>query len=415
MAHIQDRWYRPKKDPETDKVVLNARGKPVMEKTELHGTGDRYKVRYIDPDNRERSKSFPDRQKKLADDFLISIENDKREGRYIDPRAARVTFRVQAENWIKGQSDDPATREVLRSRLRSQILPHLGDLTVGKINPGTIRDWLGQIEDQAENYKVVLYSVVTGVMDSAVDDKLIRDNPCKAKTIRRPTSPAVEVKDIWPEERLNAIRAGMDKRWRITIVLGAGLGLRQGEILGMSPDDIDEDSMLLHVRRQLRTVDRTLVFALPKGNKTRTVPLSAGVLAEIREHMGSYAPPSITLPWRKTTGDPTTVRLLTTGANGRLYTGDLFNKTIWEGAFRTAEIKRAKQVDGMHALRHFYASTLLAQNVSIKELATYLGHADPGFTLRVYTHLVPSSHHRARLAVDTVFGRPGPGDGLEAA
>ena len=53
----------------------------------------------------------------------------------------------------------------------------------------------------------------------------------------------------------------------------------------------------------------------------------------------------------------------------------------------------------MHALRHFYASTLLAQGVSIKELATYLGHADPGFTLRVYTHLVPSSHERARVAV----------------
>ncbi|WP_083661886.1 site-specific integrase [Actinophytocola xanthii] len=59
----------------------------------------------------------------------------------------------------------------------------------------------------------------------------------------------------------------------------------------------------------------------------------------------------------------------------------------------------------MHALRHFYASTLLAQGVSIKELATYLCRADPGFPLRVYTHLVPSRHERARLAVDTVFAQ----------
>jgi integrase len=43
--------------------------------------------------------------------------------------------------------------------------------------------------------------------------------------------------------------------------------------------------------------------------------------------------------------------------------------------------------------------------VSIKELAEYLGHADAGFTLRTYTHLVPSSHERARQAVDIVFGR----------
>lgn len=50
--------------------------------------------------------------------------------------------------------------------------------------------------------------------------------------------------------------------------------------------------------------------------------------------------------------------------------------------------------------------TLLAQGVSVKELAEYLGYTDPGFTLRTYTHLVPSSHQRARAAVDEVF-RPG--------
>jgi integrase len=69
----------------------------------------------------------------------------------------------------------------------------------------------------------------------------------------------------------------------------------------------------------------------------------------------------------------------------------------------------------MHGGCHFYASTLLAQGVSIKELAAYLGHSDPGFTLRVYTHLVPSNHQRARVAVNTVFGRPGNGDGLGTA
>jgi integrase len=54
-------------------------------------------------------------------------------------------------------------------------------------------------------------------------------------------------------------------------------------------------------------------------------------------------------------------------------------------AFRTAGIEYRKRADGMHALRHFYASVLLAQGVSIKELADYLGHTDPGFTLRTYT------------------------------
>jgi integrase len=57
----------------------------------------------------------------------------------------------------------------------------------------------------------------------------------------------------------------------------------------------------------------------------------------------------------------------------------------------------------MHALRHFYASVLLDAGESIKALSSYLGHSDPGFTLRVYTHLMPSSEGRARRAVDRVY------------
>jgi hypothetical protein len=60
--------------------------------------------------------------------------------------------------------------------------------------------------------------------------------------------------------------------------------------------------------------------------------------------------------------------------------------------------------NGMHALRHFNASVLLDAGESIRALAEYLGHADPGFTLRVYTHLMPSSEDRGASG-----HRPGPG------
>ena len=48
---------------------------------------------------------------------------------------------------------------------------------------------------------------------------------------------------------------------------------------------------------------------------------------------------------------------------------------------------------------------MLAGGVSIKELAEYLGHADPAFTLRVYAHLLPSSHDRARTVINERFTR----------
>ncbi|MGA6163904.1 tyrosine-type recombinase/integrase [Amycolatopsis magusensis] len=416
MGHIQDRWYRPARDKETGKVILNSKGKPVLEKTELHGIGLRYKVRYLDPDNEERSKSFPDKQKKRAEDFLIGVESDKREDKYVDPRASRKTFRQQAANWLKAQSPDPATREILRSRLESQIYGHFGDMRVGQIKPSTIRDWLGELEAKklAENYKVVLFTTVSAVLDSAIDDKLIRHNPCKARTVRRPVGGSPQV-EVWPEERVHKVRGGLPDRFKVAVPLGSGLGLRQGEILALSPDDIDRSEMVVRVQRQIKTVRGVMMFAPPKGGKSRTVPISPAVLAEIDDHEDQFPATAVTLPWRTPDGDPVTARLLMTGENGRLYTGDLFTKVVWMGGFRNAKIAHRGRGDGMHALRHFYASTLLSRGVSIKELAEYLGHADAGFTLRTYTHLVPSSHERARKAIDAVFGRPGDDDGLEAA
>lgn len=61
--------------------------------------------------------------------------------------------------------------------------------------------------------------------------------------------------------------------------------------------------------------------------------------------------------------------------------------------------------DGMHALRHAYASVLLDAGETIKALAEYLGHSDPGFTLRTYTHLMPASAARTRRAIDQAFDR----------
>ncbi|MPY79789.1 MAG: tyrosine-type recombinase/integrase [Actinophytocola sp.] len=62
--------------------------------------------------------------------------------------------------------------------------------------------------------------------------------------------------------------------------------------------------------------------------------------------------------------------------------------------------------DGRHALRHYFAALRLAEGTTITSLADMLGHRDPAFTLRVYGHLQPDSHERARQAIDRRLFRP---------
>ncbi|WP_237490887.1 tyrosine-type recombinase/integrase [Streptomyces sp. XHT-2] len=66
----------------------------------------------------------------------------------------------------------------------------------------------------------------------------------------------------------------------------------------------------------------------------------------------------------------------------------------------------------MHALRHFYASALLDAGENVKAVSEYMGHADPGMTLRVYAHLMTDSRERAG-GPSTACSR-GPRTGLTA-
>ncbi|MEU0572758.1 tyrosine-type recombinase/integrase [Nonomuraea sp. NPDC005983] len=163
----------------------------------------------------------------------------------------------------------------------------------------------------------------------------------------------------------------------------------------------------------LRIVRGRRVFAPPKGGKTRYVPLPDSVALQLSAHLAAFPAVDVTLPWLALAGKPVTHRLIFSSPNGNAIHCTYFNQGQWRLALVRAgivtappkgEMPESHREHGMHSLRHFYASVLLDGGESIKALSEYLGHHDPGFTLRTYTHLMPSSEDRTRKAVDRVFG-----------
>ncbi|MET9385342.1 site-specific integrase [Streptomyces sp. NPDC002928] len=416
-GHIQDRWFKT----ETD-----ATGKTVRVKTERHGAGLRYRARYIGPDGTEKSKSFPDGQKRLADQWLANIEADMSRGQYIDPAASRVTFRQYAEKWLTTQTTAMTTRESVESAIRGHAIPYLGPRPLGSFKPEHIRDWLSKLEQAvpASSYRRVIYNNVSTILNAAVDDGHLPKNPCHAQSVRPPAGGTARVMP-WSAERAFAVRAALPERFRAAVDLGGGCGLRQGEIFGLPVDAIGFDSGWLHIACQVKVTRGYLVFAPPKRNKERDVPLPDRVAQTLKHHMEAFPPVDVTLPWLRPDGPPVTKRLLFSRLGGGAVRRTDFNTRAWKPALVAAgvipepkpgERHQAARQHGMHALRHFYASVLLDAGENVKALSSYLGHNDPGFTLRVYTHLMPSSDARARKAVDSLYDGTGTGpDGPETA
>lgn len=386
MGDVDDRWFRT--------------GSAVGEKvpTDRNGKGLRYAARWRDPAGKQRSKSF--KRKIDAQNWLTKVEAEKLRGEYVDPRAGRRTFRDYAAEYLANQTIDPSTREAVELRLRLHAFPYLGDRQMRSITPTVVQAWIkGLNASLAPTYVRTIVANVSGILNGAAADGLIGKNPCSAREVTLPRKPERKIVP-WPDETVDSVRGGLPDRYQELVTVAAGTGLRQGEVFGLAVEDVDFLRGWLHVRYQVKIVGSRLVFGPPKRNKTRRVPLAQAVALRVSAHLQRFPAVSVTLPTGAPQGRPLTRQLVFTTRERKAINRNYFNDALWKPAVRGAGL-RAGREDGMHALRHRFASMLLASGVvSIRELAEYLGHDDPGFTLRVYGHLMPGSDERARGAID---------------
>jgi len=361
-------------------------GKPALERTARYGKGMRYRARYADPEGSERSQSFPDGRKKEAAAWAADQEAAVRRGTWIDPESGRMTLRRFTEEvYLPAMTTNVTTQERVSATLRLHVLKPLGAKPLGYLaaHPSVIQQWVRGLNMAPSSARVVL-SVLSGVLTAAVDDNLIPRNPCRGRKVRAPDRPDRLVIP-WPAPRVAAVRAALAPRFRATADAGAGLGLRQAEMFGLSPDDVDWLRGVVHVRRQAKIAGGSACFAPPKGGRDRDVPLTESVKEALSAHVRDYPPAEVTLPWVTPGGDPVTVSLMFTTGHGRV--------------LRRSGLPRDRR-NGFHALRHRFASVALAAGADPRKLSAWLGHHDPGFTLRTYCHLMPEGDDRMRRRLD---------------
>jgi integrase len=247
---------------------------------------------------------------------------------------------------------------------------------------------------------------------AAIDDGLMTKNPLRAKSVTWPKPDERKAKP-WTLAQVEAVADALPDRYAVLPYLGAGTGQRQGEMFGQAVDDIDFLHRVVHVRRQVRLVGNVLCFAPVKNDKIHELPLSGSLAPVVAEHVRSYPPVAVTLPWKEPGGKPVTGRLLVTTPAGGAMHRSRFNESHWGPARERAGIVPAKEPGGrrtaarehgMHVLRHTAASAWLSAGVSIAAVAAWLGDTEK-IVLETYAHMMPDDTDRGRQAMDAFFTR----------
>jgi integrase len=373
MAYVKDQWTRPVRQPD---------GKTVRVRNSRWGRGKRWLAGWLDPQGRERSKAF--NTKGAAERHGAAMETDRERGDYVDPQAGKVRFEEVAKRWLSSRIVDPATAIKYESACRLHVEPTFGRRQLKSIRPSEIAAWIADLDGRyGSSTARTAFIVLHGTLDLAVDDDTIKRNPAKAKVVQVPSAKGGNV-IAWSDETVLRIIDCHPPLFRPLAVIAAACGLRQGEIFGLALEDIDFDQKVIRVRRQVKRLGKEYVFALPKNDRERIVPLPDWAAQTIRVHVATAKPRPFTLPWEKLDGRPTTVNLLFRWTDDKQIRSRTYDEMMWKPALAHAGVIPMASKDargrrryitdrktGMHALRHYYASVTLADGVNIKELAEY--------------------------------------------
>ena len=258
---------------------------------------------------------------------------------------------------LEAQTFDPLTRETVESRIRVHVRPHLGDTELRHLRPSAIQAWVrGRQTEVAPSYCRLLPANLSTILAAAVDDGLLASNPCASSSVKAPKVARGRVVP-WTVERVQAVVDGHPAEHRAAPIVGAGCGLRQGEVFGLAVDAVDFLRRTVHVRQQVRLVGGQLVFAPPKGGREREVPLADVVSVALAEQLRTASPVEVTLPWLEPGGKPTTASLVFVNRDGGALTRAYYTHNAWKPALASAGVERGR-ANGFHALRHHYASVL---------------------------------------------------------
>ncbi|MGD0073343.1 MAG: tyrosine-type recombinase/integrase [Candidatus Binataceae bacterium] len=369
--------------------------------------GDRWRIDYRDSEGHRHEKTFDTR--KDADRELIAIKGALHRGEYVTP-AKIPTFAEAAEIWFKGKAGRrPGTIANWRAQIDRYLKPRFGRFHLDQIDVSMIEnardEWIaGRAATEGDKARKPLQPRSVSallVTASAIFKLAMKHKRCRVNPVADAERPFIgsreitsddtkddrgdDVRAIRPDEvpspdevrrMLAEAKAGF---YRTLFSTAAMTGMRSGELFALRWTAIELPTQ----ERGKVFVRQTLTWAREHGEKgsprakfyppktkagIRTIPIPAALVATLRAWKLACPPSDLDLVFPTVDGQPTR-------------RSDALRYGLWP-ALRRAGLRQMS----MHALRHFFASVLIASRAPVTEVQALLGHSNPGTTLKIYSH-----------------------------
>lgn len=276
-----------------------------------------------------------------------------------------------------------------KSAYNNHIKPVLGNVRVKDINTPRLTQFVQSLKLQPETVRKI-YVVVQSIFHRGVEQGFIRDTPCR--NVILPKNRSKKKKPVLDEEQTRRFMKLIEEKKcdpdikRIIKVL-LYTGMRCGECLALSWDDINFEEMTISIEHNLADVGGKHWLTTPKTESSiRTIGMSQ-TLADIFREQKKYQEQLI----EALGNDFSHPEMVFTSANGNYRDRSSLGTSL-------KRFLRGTEFDflTLHSLRHCNATLLLNSGVDLKVVSDHLGHCDIGVTANIYADVLKST--KAKVA-----------------
>ncbi|MGN0667251.1 MAG: tyrosine recombinase XerC [Huintestinicola sp.] len=331
----------------------------------------------------------PKKAEKLAQEFAFAFE---RRCKGYPQLNENMRFSELAEWYFENYAPVELKEGTLynyKSAYKNHIAPAFGNVKVKDITTPRLTQFVQSIKRHPETVRKI-YVVIQSIFHRGVEQGFIRDTPCR--NVILPKNKGKKKKPVLDEEQtkrfmelLETKSCDLDIKRMIKVLLYTGL--RSGEMLALSWNDINFEDMTISIEHNLADVGGKHWLTTPKTESSiRTIGMSQ-TLADIFREQKKYQEQLI-----EALGDSFAhPEMVFTSANGNYR-----DRTSLGTSFRRFLKGTEFEFLTLHQLRHCNATLLLNSGVDLKVVSEHLGHCDIGVTANIYADVLKST--KAKVA-----------------
>ena len=283
-----------------------------------------------------------------------------------------IEFKYMIEDYL--QDCDlrlkPTTMKQKRSLIKKKYLPYFGEMRICDIDVNTIRVWQNKMMEYRDKdgnaykgtYLRNLHRELSNIMTFCMKYYGLKMNPCRL--VGSMGKYDAEEMKIWTREQFEHFLECEDKKaYHVAFNVLFYSGIREGELLALTPRDLISDTYALSINKTFATIEGKDIMLTPKTDAgKRIVTLPKSVYDELAQYIKDTdcAPDQRVFYFRQ--------------------------PGIWHEFRRCTAVAQLPPIR-IHDIRHSHVSMLVDMGFNIKQIADRMGHRNASTTMKTYSHL----------------------------